>query len=50
MRVARHKLKVSCFDFDIMYERGTNIPAHYGSRHPVSGHGEYVSEREDKGI
>ena len=50
MRVARHKSKVSCFDFNVVYEIGTNNPADYGSRHPVSNCGDTVWERRDRGI
>ena len=31
MRVARHKSKVACFDFDVIYEPGAQNPADFGS-------------------
>ena len=46
MRVARHKSKVACFDFDVVYEPGGRNPADNGSRNPVSGCVYFPSWRE----
>ena len=50
MRVARHKSKVACFDFDVIYEPGINNPADFGSRNPVSSCEVSKEEREERGI
>ena len=50
MRVARHKSKVACFDFNVIYEPGAQNPADFGSRNPVSSCEVSEVEREEKGI
>ena len=36
MHVARHKSKVVCFDFDMIYELRAKNPAEYSSKNPMS--------------
>ena len=50
MRVARHKSKVACFDFDVVYEPGINNPADFGSRNLVSSCEGSQEEKESRGI
>ena len=50
MRVARHKIKVACFDFDVVYEPGAKNPADFGSRNPISTCKASEQEREERGI
>ena len=49
-RVAQHKSKVACFDFDVVYEPGANNPADFWSRNPVSSCEVSEDETERRGI
>ena len=50
MRVARHKSKVACFDFEVVYKPGEKNPADFYSRNPVEKDKYTDSETEDKGV
>ena len=46
-RVDRHRMKLGQFNFKLVYEKGSNNPCDYGSRHP-SKH--YEEEEDDSEI
>ena len=50
MHVARHKSKVVCFHFNVVYKPGTKNPADYVSRNLVSSSDVSELEKEERGI
>ena len=49
-RVDRHRMKLAAFDFEVVYEPGTNNPCDYGSRHPPAAQrGQDKATRQEQG-
>ena len=49
-RVARHKSKLTGFDFEVVYEPGMTTPSDYGSRNPRKERLYTVTERDKFGV
>merc|ERR1711954_108111 len=49
-RVARHKSKLTSYDFTVVYESGKSTPSDYGSRHPPKRREMTKSEKEEMGV
>ena len=47
-RVARHKSKLTSYDFKVIYESGKKTPSDYGSCHPPSKEKRSADEKEDE--
>ena len=50
MRFTRHKAKVSCFVFEVVYEPGSKNPADHGPRNPVTECVSSETEKKERGI